>query len=94
MATSESTPTSLDLTPWAGTFERRNLLKLNEDATTRDMIALADFLALQTLEIVEHWPTEKPIPIVLGENIRQLQAVLCHLENITRVGTWVGAGAA
>ncbi len=58
---------------------------LNKDATTRDLIALADFLALQAVEIIEHWPTERPMPLVLGENIRQLQNVLCRLENTTRL---------
>lgn len=84
MAASESTATALDLTPWAGTFDRRDLVILNKDATHRDMIALADFLALQAVEIIEHWPSEQPMPLVLGENIRQLQNVLCRLENSTR----------
>lgn len=84
MATTESTPTGLDLTPWAGTFERRDLVTLNADATPRDLIVLADFLALQAIELVEHWPTERPMPLALGENLRTLQGILNHLENATR----------
>lgn len=84
MAASESTAIPLDLTPWAGTFDRRDLITLSADATTRDLVAMADFLALQAVEIIEHWPTERPMPLVLGENIRTLQSVLCRLENVTR----------
>lgn len=87
MANPESTRTSprLDLTPEFLTREgRRELILLEQNVTPRDMIALADFKALETLELVEHWPSERPMPIALIENVRQLQSLLCHLENATR----------
>jgi len=87
MATDESTPmrANLDLTPEFATLEgRRKLILLDQNATPRDMIALADSKALETLELVEHWPSERPMPIALIENVRQLQLLLCHLENATR----------
>lgn len=85
MATSEFTAKNVDLTPWAGTFEgRRELLTLSGNASVRDKIAMADYLALQAVEIVEHWPTEKPMPMVLADHIRALQSILCSLESGTR----------
>lgn len=87
MTTKEIAPshTGCDLTPDSATLEgKRDLIVLSKDATPRDVIALADFLALQTVEIVDTWPTEGPMPMVLVENVRQLQRLLCHLENITR----------
>jgi hypothetical protein len=87
MATHESNRGDLafDLTPEIATLEgKRNLVTLSPDATARDMIAMADAMAMELSELVDEWPSERPMPLALINGIRRLQQLLCHMENSTR----------
>lgn len=87
MATHESNrgETAFDLTPEIATLEgKRNLVTLSPDATARDMIAMADAMAMELSELVDEWPSERPMPLALINGTRRLQKLLCHMENCTR----------
>jgi hypothetical protein len=88
MAIQESTPTVgvIDMTPtFAITDSRSNLITVDPAATERELIVLADALALQVVELVDFWPSERGIPLALNEGIHNLQQILCRLANMTLV---------
>jgi hypothetical protein len=84
MATQESTPTAavIDLTPSiAITDARRNLITVDPTATERELIVLADVLAMQLVELVDFWPSDQAMPAALNQGMHNLQQILCHLAN-------------
>jgi hypothetical protein len=87
MAIQEFTPTkgAVDMTPqYVAMDTRRQLVTVDPAATELELTVLADSLAMQAVELVNHWPAENGIPMALHEVVHQMKEVLNHLASMAR----------
>lgn len=84
MATTESTTPAIDLTPRSSALLVRGVVSIRPDASVRELVGLADHLAMQAYQITARWPDDMPMPAIIRDNIRNLHAIMTELEDRTR----------